>query len=134
MTEIIDFPTPVFTDTSEWGVYSRGMRKSMIEAGFTAQDTDEFLQHFEPIFSLYDFSKYNGEVIIDIPEEYNPELQKYSDFLTDALGRFTSDLISERFGLELELFINGKIALESSNSDSSTEQDLSFRDQLAAMG
>ena len=133
MTEIIDFPSPATTDTSEWGIYSQGMRKSMVAAGFTPQDTDEFLQHFEPIFSLHDFSKYNGEVAVDIPDEYLVEFQKYSGFLTEALGRFTSNLIAERFGLELELFVNGKIALKSLKDNELVDQEITFREQIATM-
>ncbi len=135
MTETINFPMSQFADDSEWGMYSTGMRQSMMEAGFTAQDTEEFLQHFEAIFMRYDFNRYNGGISVDIPDEYIAEFHKYSSFLSDALGRFTSDLIAERFGLELELFVNGKIALKSlSNNNDSIEENLTFREQLAAIG
>jgi hypothetical protein len=103
MGDVIHFPMPKLPDASDWGTYSRGMKQSMINAGFDEYSANQFLQHFEPVFRLFEF-KLNADLAVNIPPEYVPEFEKYSGFISDALQRFTAELIAERFGHELELF------------------------------
>ncbi len=105
VADIVDFPEP---DQSDWGIYSKGMRKTMIDSGFEPQDADEFLQHFEPVFRLFDF-KLDATMAVDMPEEYLPQFEKYSTLITSSLERYTSELIAERFGLEMERFFSAQL-------------------------
>ncbi len=110
MTEIIDFPSssPSESDNSNWAIYSGGMKQSLMEDGFKESEAEEFLQHFHPIFKRYDF-KIDADLVVNIPEEYVPEFHKFSNFITESLYQYTSELIAERFVHELDLFINRRI-------------------------
>ncbi|MBT4033549.1 MAG: hypothetical protein HOE61_02245 [Candidatus Marinimicrobia bacterium] len=105
MTEIINFPPP---DDSNWAVYSRGMKQSLMNDNFKESEAEEFLQYFEPIFKRYDF-RVDADVEVNIPEEYVPEFHKFSGFITESLHQYTSELIAERFMHELDLFVNRRI-------------------------